>query len=149
MKRLNNIQNALSSDFKLRAIKVKFKHTDTSYYMYICGLEEFLYSLKMKKYARNMIKESSPKAFKMLKIVLLQEASLPEPPTRALPWTHRGLSGPLDPSPKLVPPPKGQCLGPALGLIRVYTVSHSRNNLFCVDTVCHSILTVRLCVGVF
>ena len=77
MKRLNNIQNVLSSDFKLRAIKVKFKHTDTSYYMYICGLEAFLNSLKMKKYARNMIKESSPKAFKMLKSVLLRGASPP------------------------------------------------------------------------
>ena len=75
MKRLNNIQNALSSDFKLSAIKEKFKHTDTLYCMYICGLEAFLYSLKMKKYARNMIKESSPKAFKMLKIVLLRGAS--------------------------------------------------------------------------
>ena len=77
MKHLNNIQTALSSDFILSAIKVKFKHTDTSYSMYICGLEAFLYSLKMKKYARNMINESSPKAFKMLKIVLLRGASPP------------------------------------------------------------------------
>ena len=46
---------------------MKFKHTDTSYYMHICGLEAFLYTIKMKKYARNMIKKSSPKPFKMLK----------------------------------------------------------------------------------
>ena len=51
---------------------MKFKHTDTSYYMHICGLEAFLFTLKMKKYTRNMIKESSPKSFKMLKIVWLR-----------------------------------------------------------------------------
>ena len=89
---------------------MKFKHTDTSYYMHICGLQGFLYTIKMKKYARTVIKESSPKPFKMLKIILLRGASPPEPTTRALPWTHRGLGGPLDPSPKLVPP-KGSMSG--------------------------------------
>ena len=90
---------------------MKFKHTDTSYYMHICGLEAFLYTLKMKKYTRNMIKESSPKSFKMLKIVWLRvgggspSESGSEPPTRALPWTHKGLK-PLVPSQKLVSPQK-------------------------------------------
>ena len=82
---------------------MKFKHTDTSYYMHICGLEAFLFTLKMKKYTRNMIKESSPKSFKMLKIVWLRgggggggspSESGSEPPTRALPWTHKGLKPP-------------------------------------------------------
>ena len=68
------------------------EHTDTSYYMHICGLETFLNTIKMKKYVRNMIKEGSPKPFKMLKIVLLRglPPPHPEPPT----WTHSGLGGP-------------------------------------------------------
>ena len=109
---------------------MKFKHTDTSYYMHICGLQEFLYTIKVKKYARTVIKKSSPKPFKMLKSILLRGGGglCPlNPPTRALPWTHRGLGGPLDPSPKLVPPPppKGQCLDPAL--LSLGITENSRN----------------------
>ena len=32
---------------------MKFKHTDTSYYMHICGLEAFLFTLKMKIYKKH------------------------------------------------------------------------------------------------
>ena len=63
---------------------MKFKHTDTSYYMHICGLEAFLNTLKMKKYSRNIIKESSPKPFKILKIILLWGGTLGIVPTLKL-----------------------------------------------------------------
>ena len=65
-----------------------------------------------------MIKESYLKPFKMLKIVVLVGGGevAPWTPTKALAWTHRGLDGSLDPSPKLVPPPppKEQSMDSAL-----------------------------------
>ena len=85
----------------------------TSYYIHMWVRDISLYSYD-EKICKKLIKESSPKPFKILKIVLLWGLCLPVPPTRALPWTQRGLGGHLDPSPKLVPPTKGQCLDPAL-----------------------------------
>ena len=58
---------------------------------------------ELKKTARNSlnaIKESPPKASQTQKIVFRRGPSPSEPPTRALPWTHKGgLAAPLTPRP--------------------------------------------------
>ena len=95
---------------------MKFKHTDTSYYMHICGLEAFLYTIKMKKYARNMIKKSSPKPFKMLKIVLLRGGGgggfAPLNPYQGVALDPQGPRRPPWPLAKIgAPPPKGAMSG--------------------------------------
>ena len=79
-------------------------------YMWVRGI----YTLKLKKYARNVIKESSPKPFKLLKIVLLRGTSPPWTPYQSFALDPQGLRRPPWPLAKVGAPPKDQCLDPAL-----------------------------------
>ena len=79
--------------------------------MWVTGISLYY---KVEKICKNRDKGELAKAIENAENHFASGGFAPEPPTRAMPWTHRGLGGPLDPSPKLVPPPKGQCLDPAL-----------------------------------
>ena len=69
--------------------------------MHICGLEAFFNTLKMKKIGKKHDKGELSKANKNAEIQFASRGfAPPETPTRALPWTLRGLGSPLDPWPK-------------------------------------------------